>query len=85
MRRLFKILKIANEEEALLNVAETGKNETKETPSGKGKQRKGKATKPIAAKRMQVQQASVSRENRHESFASFHGNLDYLRSSVPVR
>ena len=39
----------------------------------------------IVTKCTQVQRASVSRENRHESFASFRGNLEYLRSSVTVR
>ena len=70
--RLFSILKIANEDqEALVNIAGIGEIETKETPSRKGKQRKGKATKSIVTKCMQVQKASVSREKRHESFASF--------------
>ena len=41
------------------------------------KENKGKVMKSIVTKCMQVQQASVSRENRHESFASFRGNLEY--------
>ena len=71
VRRFFsiRILKIANEEEALVNVTEIGEIETEETPSCKGNQSKGEATKFIVAKRMQVQQTSVCRENRHESFA----------------
>ena len=46
------------------------------------KQSKGKATKSIVVKCMQVQQASVSRENRHKSFASFRGNLEYHASII---
>ena len=61
----------ANEEKALVYVLEIGEIETEETPSRKGKQRKGNETKSIVTKCMQVQQASVSRETRHESFASF--------------
>ena len=37
----FKDLKIVNEEEALVNTAETGEIETKETPSRTRKQSKG--------------------------------------------
>ena len=61
-----------------MNVAEIGEIEIEETPSRKGKQSKGKATKSFVTTCMQVQQASVSRENCHESFASFRGNLEYL-------
>ena len=68
---LVQYLKIANEKKALMNVAEIGVIETEETPSRKGKKRKGKATKSIVRKCMQVKKASVSREKRHESFASF--------------
>ena len=69
IRHLFSLLKIGIEEEASVNVAEIEEIETEETPSRKRKQRKGMATKSIATKCMQDQQASVSRENRHESFA----------------
>ena len=41
--------------------------------------------KSIVTKCRQVQQTSVFRENRHESFLSFRDNLEYIRSSVPVR
>ena len=70
--------KIANGDEALVKIAEIGETETEETPSRKGKQSKEKATKSIVTKCMQVQKASVSRENRHESFASFRCNLEYF-------
>ena len=41
---------------------------------------------PIADEGLcQVPQAALTRENRHELFASFRGNLEYLRSSIPVR
>ena len=59
-----------------MNMAEIREIKTEETPSRKGKQSKGKATKSIVTKCMQVRQASVSRENRHESFASFRGELE---------
>ena len=67
----------------VLKIAEIGDIGTEETPSRKGNQSKGKATKSIITECMQVQQASVSRENCHESFASFRGNLEYLLSTVP--
>ena len=67
---------MANEEEALVDVVENGEIVAEETPSRKRKQSKGLMSGSIT---------QVSRENRPESFASFRGNLEYLRSSVPVR
>ena len=83
-RLLFTYVACPANEEASVNVAEIGVIETEETPSRKGKQRKGMAMKSIVTKCMQVQQASISRENLQELFASFRGHLEYLRSSVSV-
>ena len=67
---------MANEEEALVDVVENGEIVSEETPSRKRKQSKGLMSGSIT---------QVSRENRPELFASFRSNLEYLRSSVPVR
>ena len=42
VRHLFSVLKLANEEEALVDVVENGEIVTEETVSSKLKQRKGK-------------------------------------------